>query len=148
MNLPSFSLPASDGKTYTEKDFEKGIFVLYLYPKDMTPGCTTESCDFRDAQPNFTKEGVQIFGLSKDPLRSHEKFITKHKLPFVLLSDEETMLISALGAWQEKKFMGKTYMGTVRSTFVIYNGEIVQEWRGVKVKGHVQEVLDSLSSLT
>lgn len=147
MKLPVFSLPASDGKTYSEKDFSNGIFVLYLYPKDMTPGCTIESKDFRDAYQDFQNLSVPVFGLSKDSLSSHEKFIQRDCLPFPLLADEEMKLISALDAWKEKSMYGKKYMGTERSTFVIHNGEIVKEWRKVKIPGHIQEVLAFVKEL-
>lgn len=113
----------------------------------MTPGCTTEASDFRDVYEDFLKIHVRIFGLSKDSIASHQTFISKYNFPFILLADENTTLINALGAWQEKKFMGKTYMGTVRSTFVIHNGTIVREWRNVRVKNHAQEVLDFVKTL-
>ncbi len=142
MKPPSFSLPASDGKTYTDKDFASGKFVLYLYPKDMTSGCTIEAQDFRDMKAGFEKLGYQVFGLSKDSLKSHEKFCMKENLNFPLLSDEKCELIAALGAWVEKSMYGKKYMGIERSTFVIENGEIVKEWRKVKARGHAVEVLD------
>jgi len=147
MNIPSFSLPADDKKIYTEKDFSSGLFVLYLYPKDMTSGCTRESEDFRDAKKSFAKKNVAIFGLSKDSLTSHKKFREKYQLNFPLLSDEKSVLIDALGAWKEKSMYGKKYMGTERSTFVIHNGKIMKEWRKVKVPGHVQSVLEYIELL-
>jgi peroxiredoxin Q/BCP len=147
MNLPSFTLPASDGKSYTQQDLSKGFVVLYVYPKDMTPGCTLESKDFRDLYSDFQNLSVQIFGLSKDGVASHEKFVTKECLPFPLLSDEDLVLLQAMGAWKEKSMYGKTFLGIERSTFLIRDGEIIQEWRKVKVKGHAQEVLDCVQKL-
>ncbi len=141
MKFPSFSLPASDGKIYTEKNFSKGIFVLYLYPKDLTPGCTIEAQNFRDLKNDFAKIGVKIFGLSKDSPASHDKFCMQESLNFPLLSDENTKLIKALGAWQEKSMYGKKYIGVDRSTFVIQDGEIKKEWRSVSVTDHAEEVL-------
>ncbi|MCF7906057.1 peroxiredoxin [Candidatus Gracilibacteria bacterium] len=147
MKFPPFSLPASDGATYTEKNFSKGVYVLYLYPKDLTSGCTIEAQNFRDLKKDFEKIGVQVFGLSKDPIRSHEKFCTQESLNFPLLSDENTELIQALGAWQEKSMYGRKYMGIDRSTFVIQDGAIVREWRKVSVTGHAQEVLEFCQTL-
>ena len=134
-------MPASDGKKYTERDFKDGTVVLFVYPKDMTPGCTQEACDFRDAYDDFNRMSVRVFGLSKDSLSSHERFIQKHNLPFPLLSDEKKELLRALHVWKEKKMYGKTYMGGERSTFVISNGRITHEWRKVRVNHHVTDVL-------
>jgi len=138
MNI-SCSLPASDGQEY---DLQKGKYVLYLYPKDMTSGCTLESQNFRDHKKDFDDLGFQILGLSKDSLASHEKFIQKENLNFPLLSDESTEFIQSLDAWKEKSMYGKKYFGIERSTFVIVDGEIVHQWRKVKVDGHVAEVLE------
>ncbi len=113
----------------------------------MTSGCTMESQGFRDAEPEFLKYGVKIFGVSKDPISSHEKFSKKESLQFPLLSDENVELITALGLWKEKSLYGRKYMGTERSTFLIKNGDIIQEWRKVKVKGHVEEVLSAVRQL-
>ena len=142
MQLPKFSLPASDGQTYTDKDWKNEKVVLYLYPKDATPGCTLEAHDFQAAYPAFKTADFAVFGLSKDSVGSHEKFCSKESLKFPLLSDEKCELIDGLGAWIEKNLMGKTYMSTDRSTFIIANGKIVHEWRGVKPAGHVAEVLE------
>jgi len=144
MKLPSFSLPASDKKTYTEADFASGVFVLYLYPKDMTPGCTLEANDFQSLLPEFEKLGAQALGMSKDSIERHEKFCTKESLTFPLITDAEMTLIEPLGAWVEKSMYGKKYMGIDRSTFIIKDGEVVHEWRKVKAKGHASAVLDWL----
>lgn len=142
MKLPAFSLPASNGQTYTDKNWADQKIVLYLYPKDMTPGCTLEAHDFQKYSADFAALGFQVFGLSKDSVSSHEKFCVKDGLSFPLLSDESTDFIAALGSWVEKSMYGKKYMGIDRSTFVIVNGTIVQDWRKVKVPGHVKAVLD------
>ncbi len=142
MKLPSFSCLGSDEVEYTDSNFGSGHFVLFLYPKDMTSGCTREAQDFRDQLPQFQAHGVEVYGASKDPLKSHDKFIEKENLNFILLSDPESKLLEALGAWKEKSMYGRKYMGCERSTFVISKGEIVKEWRKVKVPGHVDEVLD------
>jgi len=142
MKLPPFSLPASDGKTYTNKDWQDQKVVLYLYPKDATPGCTIEAHDFQKLYPAFKTADFAVFGLSPDSLASHEKFCAKESLKFPLLADEEGELINGLGSWVEKSIFGKTYMSTDRSTFIIVNGKIVKEWRGVKPAGHAEEVLE------
>lgn len=148
MKIPFFFLVASDGKTYTHNDFQSGISVLYLYPKDMTSGCTLEAQDFRNLKPQFDVLGVRIFGLSKDSLNSHEKFCEKESLNFPLLSDESVDLVEKLGSWKEKSMYGKKYFGIDRSTFVIRDGIIIKEWRSVKTKGHVQEVLEYIKNLS
>ncbi len=147
MKLPAFSLPASDGQTYTDQDWFDKKIVLYLYPKDMTSGCTLESNDFEAHKTQFSDLGFEIFGLSKDSIVSHEKFCAKENLTFPLLSDESTKFIDALGAWKEKSMYGKKYMGIERSTFVIVNSEILHEWRKVKVPGHVTTVLETCQGL-
>ena len=140
--FPAFSLPGSDGRTWTLKSLAGKPFVIYFYPKDATPGCTVEACDFRDQQPDFAKSGIPVIGISPDPLTSHAKFIAKQKLNFVLLADEDHVLAEKLGVWGEKSMYGKTFMGIIRSTFLVgADGVIVKEWRKVKVDGHVAEVL-------
>jgi peroxiredoxin Q/BCP len=146
MKIPSFSVPDQDGNLYTDKHFSDGRFLLYLYPKDMTSGCTIEAQDFRDLASEFESLGVRIFGLSKDSPRSHCKFIEKENLNFTLLADESTELIQALDAWKEKSMYGKTYFGTERCTFFIEDGEIIHEWRNVKARGHAAEVLSSIQN--
>nr|WP_093336429.1 thioredoxin-dependent thiol peroxidase [Salibacterium halotolerans] len=139
---PDFSLPASTGENISLSDYAGKNVVLYFYPKDMTPGCTTQACDFRDWSADFEKENTRILGVSPDPLESHQKFIEKNELPFPLLADENKELADAFGVWQLKKNFGKEYMGIVRSTFIIdKNGTIVEEWDNVKVKNHVEETL-------
>lgn len=142
MKLPAFSLPASDGQTYTDQDWAHKKIVLYLYPKDMTPGCTLEAHDFQKNMTDFAALGFQVFGLSKDSVASHEKFCAKDSLSFPLLSDESTDFIAALGSWVEKSMYGKKYQGIDRSTFIIVDGEIVQAWHNVKVPGHVETVME------
>ncbi len=146
--FPAFSLPGSDGATWSLKALAGTPFVLYFYPKDMTPGCTTESCNFRDLQPDFTKLGVKVFGISPDSLDSHAKFIAKENLNFVLLADTEKELALKLNVWVEKTNYGKTYMGIERSTFLVgADGALVREWRKVKVDGHVDEVAAAVKEL-
>lgn len=140
MKLPTFSLPADDGKAYTNNDFLNGFFIIFLYPKDNTPGCTQEAKDFRDEKEEFDSLGIQIFGLSKDSLKSHHRFREKYNLNFPLLSDENTVLIDALGAWKEKSIYGKTFMGVSRSTYLIQNGTIIKKWEKVKVHEHAAKV--------
>lgn len=140
---PDFSLPASNGETVKLSDFRGKNVVLYFYPKDMTPGCTTQACDFRDRHQDFTALNTVVLGVSPDPLSRHEKFIEKHELPFLLLADEEKEAAQAYDVWKLKKNFGKEYMGIERSTFVIdAEGKVVKEWRKVKVKNHINEVYD------
>jgi len=139
---PDFKLEAGDGKVVTMADFSGKNIVLYFYPKDMTPGCTTEACDFRESHQSFAELDTVIVGVSPDPKEKHERFIAKYDLPFLLLSDPEHTLSEAYGVWVLKKNFGKEYMGVERSTFVINKeGEVIKEWRKVKVKGHVEEAL-------
>lgn len=139
---PAFELPASNGETVKLSDFLGKNVVLYFYPKDMTPGCTTEACDFRDKHESFSGLNAVILGVSPDPLNRHDKFIEKYELPFLLLADEDHKLSEAYGVWKLKKNYGKEYMGIERSTFIIdRDGNLVKEWRKVRVKGHVDEAL-------
>jgi peroxiredoxin Q/BCP len=140
--MPAFSLPGSDGKTWTNADLKGKRYVLYFYPKDSTSGCTTEACDFRDAAKEIAAAGLTVLGVSPDSLKSHANFITKQQLNFVLLADTEKTLSQALGVWVEKSMYGRKYMGIERSTFLVdAKGTIIKEWRKVKVNGHVAEVL-------
>jgi peroxiredoxin Q/BCP len=139
---PDFKLPASNGKEVSLSDFKGKNIVLYFYPKDMTPGCTTQACDFRDMHESFEEKNTVIIGVSPDPLSRHDKFIEKHGLPFLLLADEENKAAEAYGVWKLKKNFGKEYMGIERSTFIIdTEGKIVNEYRKVRVKDHVQDAL-------
>lgn len=140
---PAFTLPSDSGKTVSLKDFKGKVVVLYFYPKDLTPGCTQESCDFRDAWQTLKKKGVVVLGLSKDSVKSHQKFRDTHDLPFPLLADEDTEICQAYGVWKEKSLYGRKYMGIERVTFIIdAAGKIAMIYPKVKVKGHVQEVQD------
>lgn len=138
---PDFSLPASNGENVKLSDFRGKNVVLYFYPKDMTPGCTTEACDFRDRHQDFSDLNTVVLGVSPDPISRHEKFIEKHGLPFLLLADEENEAAQAFDVWKLKKNFGKEYMGIERSTFIIdVDGKVAKEWRKVKVKDHINEV--------
>lgn len=144
---PSFSLPDQSGESVSLKDFAGKQVVLYFYPKDDTPGCTKESCAFRDAITPIKKAGAVVLGLSFDGQASHQKFIKKFTLPFPLLSDEEKVVATAYGVYKEKSMYGKKYMGIERSTFVIDQaGKLKAIFRKVKVDGHVDEVLAVLKS--
>ncbi|MGM0806675.1 MAG: thioredoxin-dependent thiol peroxidase [Bacillota bacterium] len=139
---PDFKLPASNGEEVALTDFKGKNVVLYFYPKDMTPGCTTQACDFRDRHEDFKKQNTVILGVSPDPLARHDKFIEKHGLPFILLADEEHKVAELYDVWKLKKNFGKEYMGIERSTFIIDGeGNIAKEYRKVKVKDHVEEAL-------
>ena len=145
---PDFELLASNGEKVKLSDFRGKNVILYFYPKDMTPGCTTEACDFRDQHENFGELDTVILGVSPDPISRHEKFIEKHGLPFLLLSDEDHKLAEAYGVWKLKKNFGKEYMGIERSTFIIdKEGKLIKEFRKVRVKGHVEEALNYIKEL-
>jgi peroxiredoxin Q/BCP len=139
---PNFELKAHTGEMVRLTDFQGKYVVLYFYPKDMTPGCTTEACDFRDFHDEFSELDAVIVGVSPDPLDRHQKFAEKHALPFLLLVDENHEAAEEYGVWKLKKNFGKEYMGIERSTFVIDKaGVLVKEWRKVRVKGHVEDAL-------
>ncbi|MDW8343513.1 MAG: thioredoxin-dependent thiol peroxidase [Verrucomicrobiae bacterium] len=135
---PSFAeLEANRGKTV----------VLYFYPKDFTPGCTQEACEFRDAHEKLRRRGAVVLGISPDSNSSHAKFAAEHKLPFTLVADEDHRICEAYGVWKEKSMYGKKYMGVERSTFLIGpDGRITKIWRKVKPQGHADEVLAALAS--
>ena len=144
--IPRFKLPDQSGREKTLADLigANGL-VLYVYPKDNTGGCTAEALEFRDRLDLFRDKGLEVAGLSKDSVMSHQNFAQKHELNFPLLSDPETGLIQALGAWGEKKMSGRTYMGTNRTTFIFDGkGKLVKAYAKVKAKGHAQQVLDEL----
>lgn len=150
MAAPDFSLKNEAGETVSLADFAgKKYVVLYFYPKDMTPGCTTQACDFRDAEKDFSELNAVILGVSADSEKQHTKFIEKHGLPFSLLVDEDHKVSEAYGVWVEKKMYGKEFMGIERSTFLIDpTGTVIKEWRKVKVPGHIQEVLETIKTVT
>ena len=142
---PAFSLPASNGETVALKDFEGKSVVLYFYPKDDTPGCTKEACDFRDSLRKFTRKDAVVLGVSPDSVKSHDKFIAKFDLPFLLLADQDHEVAGKYGAWVEKSMYGKKYMGVERSTFVIGpDGKVKKVYEKVKPEGHAEEVLEAL----
>jgi peroxiredoxin Q/BCP len=146
--LPAFSLQDDQGDTVTAQDFKGHWTVLYAYPKDSTPGCTTEACDFRDNLARVQSLGAQVYGLSRDSLKSHQNFIAKQSLLFRLLSDPDCALLKPLGAFGKKMMYGKEVEGILRSTFLIDpKGLIRHVWPKVSVKGHVQDVLDTLEKL-
>ncbi|EXI72505.1 MAG TPA: peroxiredoxin [Candidatus Accumulibacter phosphatis] len=146
--VEDFSLPASGGRTFTLSACRGSTVVLYFYPKDSTPGCTSEAQDFRDLQPQFVAAGAIIAGVSRDSLRSHDNFTAKQELPFALISDSDEMLCNRFSVIRMKSMYGRQVRGIERSTFVIDgNGVLRREWRGVRVAGHAQEVLDFVSRL-
>ena len=137
----NFKLKSTSGKLFELKKNKSKYVVLYFYPKDDTPGCTLETKDFNSLLPKFKKLNCLCLGLSKDDLKSHDKFKKKYKVKFDLLSDEKKEAIKAYKVWGKKNFMGREFMGLIRSTFVVKNNKIIKEWRSVKVKNHAQEVL-------
>ena len=139
---PDFELLANNGETVKLSSLRGSNVVLYFYPKDMTPGCTTEACDFRDQSALFKELNAVILGISPDPVERHQKFVEKYGLPFLLLADTEHRVAEEFDVWKLKKNFGKEYMGIERSTFIIdKNGSLVKEWRKVQVKGHVENAL-------
>lgn len=142
---PAFKLPGDDGKTHSLSDYKGKKVVLYFYPKDDTSGCTAEACDFRDNMKRIAKKDTVVIGVSKDPIKSHNKFKEKYDLNFLLLSDEDGKMLEKYGVWQEKSMYGRKYWGIARTTFIIdENGKIQKIFEKVKVKGHVDEVLENL----
>ena len=142
---PAFSLMNEQGNMITLDDYKGKYVVLYFYPKDMTPGCTTEACDFRDAHEDFSSLNAVILGVSMDVVNRHTKFIEKHGLSFSLLVDADHTVAESYNVWVLKKMYGKEYMGIERSTFLINpEGIIIKEWRKVKVKNHIEEVPESI----
>jgi peroxiredoxin Q/BCP len=145
---PDFSVPGDGGGTVSLSALKGKPVVLYFYPKDDTPGCTTEACGFRDAMPDFSNVKAQIVGVSKDSVKRHDNFKAKHDLNFALASDEDGKVCEAYGVWVKKKNYGREYMGIERSTFLIDKDGIVREiWRKVRVKGHVDAVLEAAKAL-
>ena len=146
--VPDFCLPNQDEEEICFRDIKGGWIVLYFYPKDNTPGCTTQACAFTEAEPEFLDLRARILGVSPDSPAKHRKFIEKKGLSITLLADEDKSLAQQFGVWQLKKFMGKEYMGIVRSTFIIDpSGKVVKVWEKVRVKGHVDAVKEALIAL-
>jgi thioredoxin-dependent peroxiredoxin len=146
--VPDFSVPSTGGSTFRLSGARGTRLVLYFYPKDNTPGCTQQGSDFRDSYAGFQKAGMQIYGISRDTLKSHEGFKAKMKFPFELLSDEDEVVCKLFGVIKMKNMYGRKVRGIERSTFVIDEDQkVVREWRGVKVPGHVQEVLNFVKAL-
>ncbi len=146
--VPDFSLPSTGGSTFQLSSQRGRKLVLYFYPKDNTPGCTTEGAEFRDAHKAFRRADCEVFGISRDSLASHERFKEKMKFPFELLSDPDEAVCERFGVMKLKSMYGKQVRGIERSTFVVdEHGVLAHEWRGVKVPGHVQEVLNFVKAL-
>jgi peroxiredoxin Q/BCP len=146
--VPEFELPATGGKNFKLSDYRGNILILYFYPKDATPGCTTQGIQFRDAYADFKAVNAEVFGISRDTIKSHENFKTKFTFPFDLLSDTEEVACNLFNVIKMKNMYGKQVRGIERSTFIISpDGLLVHEWRGVKVEGHAQQVLEFIKSL-
>ncbi len=147
-HFPDFTLPRDGSGSMSLTDFKGQKLVLFLYPKDDTPGCTLESIEFTSRAEDFAAENAKVVGLSKDSTASHDKFIEKHNLNMPLLSDETGELLETLGCWVEKNMYGRTYMGIERTTFLIDEAGIIHQiWNKVKVKGHVETVLEAVRAL-
>ena len=148
LKAPNFSLKGTKEETVNLKSIKSKYIVLYFYPKDDTPGCTIEANDFSKLIKSFKKLDCEVYGISKDNIESHKKFKNKYKIKFDLLSDNEKKIIKSYKVWQKKKFMGKEFMGIVRSTFLLNkNRNIIKVWKNVRVKDHALEVLNTLKSL-
>ncbi len=145
---PKFDLPDQNGVNHSLEQYLGNRVLLYFYPKDSTPGCTTEACQIRDSFPDFKDLGITVLGVSVDSVASHKKFAEKYNLPFTLLADENKEVVDLYGVWQKKKMMGREYMGTVRSSFLINpRGEIAKIYKNVKPKEHAQQVLEDVKKL-
>ena len=146
-NAPAFSASTNGGGNLSLSDLKGKHVILYFYPKDDTPGCTKEACAFRDHFTEFKKRGAVVLGVSTDPVKAHDKFVEKYKLPFTLLADEDHKIVEAYGVWGQKTFMGRKYMGTHRVTFLIGpDGKIQKIWPTVKPEEHAEEVLAALDA--
>ena len=142
---PAFTASSDSGQNLSLKDFRGKKVILYFYPKDNTPGCTKEACDFRDATDRLHDKGVTVLGVSPDSVVSHQKFKKKYSLPFPLIVDEDHRIAEAYGVWQEKSLYGRKFMGIVRSTFVIdEKGKVAEVHQKVKVNGHVESLLETV----
>lgn len=147
-SAPTFSLPDQSGKLHKLSDYKGKYVLLYFYPKDDTPGCTTEACTIRDNWSKFKKAKLEVLGISVDSVKSHGKFVKKYDLPFTLLADEEKKVVNAYGLWGPKTFMGRLYQGTARSSFLIDpKGKIAKIYEKVKPDEHAKEVLKDLHDL-
>ena len=145
---PIFKLPSTNKKEYSLKDSLGNYVIIYFYPKDDTPGCTIETNDFNKLLPKFKKLNCEILGISKDNLKSHNKFKDKYKIKFDLLADEELKVLKKYKVWGKKKFMGREFIGIIRSTYLIdKKGKILKVWDNVKVKDHANEVLKTLQNI-
>ena len=145
---PKFKADCTNNKTISSEDFKGKNLVIYFYPKDSTPGCTTEGQEFRDSYAEFQKHDTEIIGVSRDSIKSHENFKMKQDFPFELLSDPDEKVCKAFDVMKLKSMYGREYIGVDRSTFIINkDGKVVREWRAVKVKGHVAQVLEEIKSL-
>ena len=145
---PLFNLPSTNKKNYSLKESLGNYIIIYFYPKDDTPGCALETNDFNKLLPKFKKLNCEILGISKDNLKSHNKFRDKYKIKFDLLADEEIKVLKKYKVWAKKKFMGREFMGIVRTTFLIdKKGKIIKIWNNVKVKDHAKEVLETLQNI-
>lgn len=145
---PDFTLPTGDGSQVALADLRGKTVLLYFYPKDDTPGCTTEACGFRDAWGELQAKGVVVLGVSRDDVKSHQKFAKKYSLPFPLLADEDGEVVQRYGVWGEKSMYGKTYMGIARTSFLILpDGTIGRVWEKVKPDGHAAEALAAVEAL-
>lgn len=148
MKAPNFSLPDQNGKIHRLSDYEGTWRVVYIYPKDNTPTCTNEACNFRDSHEELTKLNIVVFGISADSVSSHRRFASKYDLNFLLLSDESMETIKAYGAWGGKVLFGRSFLGIVRKTFLINpQGEIVKTYEGMNVTKHAQEILSDVQSI-
>ena len=149
MKASNFTLPSTNQNNYSLKDSIGKYVVLYFYPKDDTPGCTIETNDFNILLPKFKKLNCEIYGISKDSLKSHNKFRNKYKIKFDLLADEEIKVLKKYKVWGKKKFMGREFLGIIRTTFLIdKKGKIIKIWDNVKVKDHAKEVLETLKDIS
>ena len=146
--VPDFNLVDQKGNILTLDSLSGKPAVLYFYPKDETPGCTVEACEFRDIYEEFNKLDCEVYGISPDDINSHNKFINKHSLPFTLLCDSEKKMIKDYGVWGEKNMYGKKSMGIIRSTFLIdKDGKLIKKWSNVRAKGHAEKVMNELHKI-
>lgn len=145
----NFTLPDQEGQPHALKEYAGKWVVLYFYPKDDTPGCTVEACQFRDNFPKFKRSKAVVLGVSADAVKKHAKFVTKYELPFTLLADEEKKVVELYGVWAKKKFMGREYMGILRTSFLIApDGKIAKVYEDVKPSEHALEVLRDIKELS